>query len=203
MALSWNRQQDSIVLDKNLKKGGFVLKNCLPLPQNPNFMKALAIIIISTTLLACSNPKEEAADSSTTDSSIQNAADAVTTEPAPVIVSDNDGNLLVPGTDGGKASPAATAAGMNPAHGQPGHRCEIAVGAPLNSAPTTTTPASNPVITSSPSPTASPTLPPSASISVPGTVSTPVPAPTPPGMNPPHGQPGHDCAIAVGAPLKK
>lgn len=26
---------------------------------------------------------------------------------------------------------------------------------------------------------------------------------TPPGMNPPHGAPGHDCAIAVGAPLKK
>ena len=29
----------------------------------------------------------------------------------------------------------AVAAGMNPAHGQPGHRCDIAVGAPLNSAP--------------------------------------------------------------------
>ncbi len=26
---------------------------------------------------------------------------------------------------------------------------------------------------------------------------------TPPGMNPPHGAPGHDCAVAVGAPLKK
>lgn len=25
--------------------------------------------------------------------------------------------------------------GLNPAHGQPGHRCDIAVGAPLNSAP--------------------------------------------------------------------
>jgi len=24
---------------------------------------------------------------------------------------------------------------LNPAHGQPGHRCDIAVGAPLNSAP--------------------------------------------------------------------
>ena len=27
--------------------------------------------------------------------------------------------------------------------------------------------------------------------------------PTAAGMNPPHGQPGHDCAIPVGAPLKK
>ncbi|MBK6446411.1 MAG: hypothetical protein IPF81_14280 [Bacteroidetes bacterium] len=32
---------------------------------------------------------------------------------------------------------------------------------------------------------------------------TPASGPTAPGMNPPHGQPGHDCAIAVGAPLKK
>ena len=27
------------------------------------------------------------------------------------------------------------ASGMNPPHGQPGHRCDIAVGAPLNSKP--------------------------------------------------------------------
>jgi hypothetical protein len=26
---------------------------------------------------------------------------------------------------------------------------------------------------------------------------------TAPGMNPPHGQAGHDCAVAVGAPLPK
>nr|MBP6335471.1 hypothetical protein [Bacteroidia bacterium] len=95
----------------------------------------------------------------------------------------------------------ATAAGMNPAHGQPGHRCDIAVGAPLNSPPGqppattspstgTQAPAMTPVVTT-------PTIqaPPQA---------TQVPAgPTPAGMNPPHGQPGHDCAVAVGAPLKK
>jgi len=32
-------------------------------------------------------------------------------------------------------TPGATAAGMNPPHGQPNHRCDIAVGAPLNSPP--------------------------------------------------------------------
>jgi hypothetical protein len=31
------------------------------------------------------------------------------------------------------AAPVAT--GMNPQHGQPGHRCDIAVGAPLDSKP--------------------------------------------------------------------
>jgi len=29
--------------------------------------------------------------------------------------------------------------GMNPPHGEPGHRCDIAVGAPLNSKPATVT----------------------------------------------------------------
>lgn len=79
----------------------------------------------------------------------------------------------------------------NPAHGQPYHDCAIAVGAPLNaknSAPVSTTPTPAPVTT------------------------TPVNAPvvTPPTvpanqkevrLNPAHGQPGHSCAIAVGAPL--
>jgi len=77
----------------------------------------------------------------------------------------------------------AGASGLNPAHGQPGHRCDIPVGQPLNSKPstaTTTTPA----------------------------VSTPV-ATTPPksdglfekGLNPAHGLPGHRCDIPVGKPL--
>lgn len=89
-------------------------------------------------------------------------------------------------------APAATAKGMNPPHGQPGHDCAIAVGAPLNSAPSkpaaTTTSATPQVISTTAQPAATPTA---------------APTVTAPGMNPPHGQPGHDCAIAVGAPLKK
>ncbi len=86
-------------------------------------------------------------------------------------------------------APQTVAPGMNPAHGQPGHRCDISVGAPLNSKP-------------------------AAQNNVPATVST-APAQAPvnvstataqqqtvaPGMNPAHGQPGHRCDIAVGAPL--
>lgn len=68
---------------------------------------------------------------------------------------------------------------LNPEHGKPGHRCEIAVGAPLNSAPA------------------------AAEASK---MSLPTPQPIVPGssvtLNPPHGQPGHDCAIPVGQPLK-
>jgi hypothetical protein len=81
-----------------------------------------------------------------------------------------------------------TAPGMNPPHGQPGHRCDISVGAPLNSAPatTTTTTATTPTVTAN----------------QPVVNTTPMRAvKTAPGMNPPHGQPGHRCDIAVGAPL--
>ena len=81
-------------------------------------------------------------------------------------------------------STSAATPGMNPAHGQPGHRCDIAVGAPLNSAPAkpaTPTVQTTPAI-ATPTPTAAKTK-------------------TAPGMNPPHGEPGHRCDIAVGASL--
>lgn len=92
------------------------------------------------------------------------------------------------------AAPAATgsvAQGTNPAHGQPGHRCDIAVGAPLNSAPAATKPVAQQTV-------ATPTVNAATPVNMPAPVTT-----TAPGMNPPHGQPGHDCAIPVGAPLKK
>lgn len=65
----------------------------------------------------------------------------------------------------------ATGASLNPAHGQPGHRCDIAVGAPL--------PSSTPPVAAA---------------------SAPVPATTR-RLNPKHGEPGHRCDISVGAPL--
>lgn len=85
---------------------------------------------------------------------------------------------------------APTAPGMNPPHGQPGHRCDIAVGAPLNSPKATAPAAHNVPKTANLEPVTSKT-----------TLSQPVATETAPGMNPPHGQPGHRCEIAVGAPL--
>ncbi|WZL90424.1 hypothetical protein VS868_06630 [Salinimicrobium sp. 3283s] len=73
---------------------------------------------------------------------------------------------------------------VNPAHGLPGHRCDLPVGAPLtaNSAGTTSPAVSSPA--------------PSTSVS-------PVRVDQTPQVNPPHGEPGHDCTIPVGAPLQK
>ncbi len=80
-----------------------------------------------------------------------------------------------------------TAPGMNPPHGQPGHRCDIAVGAPLNS-PKVQNVQSKVTTTNG--------------ISVaPQVVTKTTPQKTAPGMNPPHGEPGHRCDIAVGEPL--
>lgn len=89
---------------------------------------------------------------------------------------------------------APTGKGLNPAHGQTGHRCDIPVGAPLNLPPTQAKANSN---TAKNAPTM--TLTPNdnqASTSTPQTT-------TPEGMNPPHGQTGHRCDIAVGAVLPK
>ncbi len=101
------------------------------------------------------------------------------------------------------AANASGTTGLNPAHGQPGHRCDIAVGAPLNS----------PVKQVQPTASATPTSPPAAVVkdvqqAAPATQLFPTlskPAINAAGtakLNPAHGQPGHDCAIAVGQPLK-
>ena len=100
-----------------------------------------------------------------------------------------------------------TKKGMNPQHGQPGHRCDIAVGAPLNSPPgNANQPKAGSAISQQIDPskfttqtqTSQPTTTP-AILSPNGTATTT----TAPGMNPPHGQEGHQCGIAVGAPLPK
>lgn len=101
-------------------------------------------------------------------------------------------------------TPVTTKPGMNPPHGQPGHRCDIAVGAPLNS-PKQTKPTGatgNAVVqqvTPAATTTTSPTTTAAPAILDPNAAQTT----TAPGMNPPHGQPGHQCGIAVGAPLPK
>lgn len=78
-----------------------------------------------------------------------------------------------------------TTAEVNPAHGLPGHRCDIPVGAPLDG----TAQRSTQQTTKTTTPTSS-------------TVS-PVRVDQSPTVNPPHGEPGHDCSVPVGAELKQ
>ncbi|MES2622719.1 MAG: hypothetical protein V4615_17855 [Bacteroidota bacterium] len=158
------------------------------------------LLAVAALLFNSCNNKEETA-------TVQPAAGTELTATPPSsttinMISSDSNATLIPVGPGEKT---VTAKGMNPPHGEPGHRCDIEVGAPLSSPPgkapaaPSASPASGSAFGSLPLPGASTTP---TSPSAPSLTTTPS-GPTPAGMNPPHGQPGHDCAIAVGAPLKK
>ncbi len=116
---------------------------------------------------------------------------------------------------------------LNPPHGQPNHRCDIPVGAPLNSAPAPKTTNTTPASTTSTSATTStvtnaankpqvssttsgavnnsfsPTVENASKLNNPQrqTTSTTANKGPKPATNPAHGQPYHRCDIAVGSPL--
>lgn len=77
-------------------------------------------------------------------------------------------------------------AALNPEHGEPGHRCDIPVGAPLDGSLSL-----DKILNADRNQTPAPS----------STVS-PVQVDQRPEKNPPHGQPYHDCTIPVGAPLE-
>jgi len=96
-------------------------------------------------------------------------------------------------------APMATAPGMNPPHGQPGHRCDIPVGQPLNSKSAGATPTTQNVNVNGAN-----TIQIDPNAVSPGKITLDnngKQVKTAPGMNPPHGQPGHRCDIPVGQPL--
>jgi hypothetical protein len=144
-------------------------------------------IVMAVTLSACS--QEKGAKDATTEQAESDAMlintspampGAVSAQPATVI-SSQAGKVQT--ATKGSSQAAKTVAAINPPHGQPGHDCAVAVGAPLNSS------ASNQTVSTPQPPTTSP-----AQSSTPAANGSTR-------INPPHGQPGHDCDVAVGAPL--
>lgn len=137
-------------------------------------MRILSLLIITIFAAACnSNEGEGNVDMNTVAPAPQTVAAPTVSDSAPKVSTPN-------------AEPIA----LNPAHGLPGHRCDIAVGAPLNSAPNAS---------STPAPVQMNAVPPT-------TQNAPMmqSAPSAGGkvlINPPHGQPGHDCSVEVGKPL--
>lgn len=132
---------------------------------------------------ASSNPQTESNPASPENSALTTSPDANTVASQPLATQ----NATVNSID------AKTLPGMNPPHGQANHRCDIAVGAPLNSPIKSAAP-----VTTSSTPTVQTPSTPAILNSNPATTTV-----TLPGMNPPHGQAGHLCSIAVGAPLPK
>lgn len=83
---------------------------------------------------------------------------------------------------------------LNPAHGEPGHVCEIAVGAPLDGS----APAVNGMDPNAIGGSSTITVPPPAFNSQSSPAGIALPSGTP---NPAHGEPGHKCELQVGDPL--
>jgi hypothetical protein len=149
-------------------------------------MKNIFVLaVVLSALIACNNSGTEETTTSTA-------------EENPASNNELQENNTDPFATSGDVATGTSASGkLNPPHGEPGHRCEIAVGAPLDSEPTS--PSSTTINNTS----VTPNLNTSGMPSISGNAQDQVKAVTAPGMNPPHGEPGHDCAIPVGAPLKK
>ncbi len=184
----------------------FLILSKLPLNLKIlNSMKktfVFAFILAVFCLHGCNSKPESQNEAQGTDSVMESSG--VTTMDTTQNINNGSVTAVVPTTDLAAPTIDPNNQGMNPAHGQPGHRCDIDVGAPLNSPPGKSAPAQpvqvNPTGSNPGSQPAS---------SVPSITSptqiNPVaqPGKTLPGMNPAHGEPGHDCAIPVGSPLKK
>lgn len=145
-------------------------------------MKILPVIITTFALLvSCEKSAQTTA---------KDAAASKTAPEAPVTPATNNANTASTNTAGRPA--------LNPAHGEPHHRCDIAVGAPIDSEPVAQNAA--PQMTQPAAPATSfntnPIAPSNAPASAPVTATGPKPA-----LNPAHGQPHHRCDLEVGAPL--
>jgi hypothetical protein len=159
------------------------------------YIKILPALLLMAVTAGCGNSSDE--DKTTSESSSTTApapttvgTDASTTQPVQQQATTTTIQAPVVNTPTQSvSSQTVSKAGLNPAHGQPGHRCDISVGAPLDSKPIQpTVSTTQPVVTQQ----ATSTM----------TTNTPTPvSKVAPGMNPAHGQPGHRCDIAVGAPL--
>lgn len=158
-------------------------------------MKNIFLSLVAVTLLMISCKKDERATYIEEDTSVQQPRTIVTPKTS---ILDQAG--IKANTQYTAAPSPATAPGMNPPHGQPGHRCDIPVGQPLNGkAPAQAT--QNVVVNNNGSQTIQ--IDPNSLQPGKFTVDnkTGKAIKTVPGMNPPHGQPGHRCDIPVGQPL--
>ncbi|MDH6251841.1 hypothetical protein M2347_001568 [Chryseobacterium sp. H1D6B] len=152
-------------------------------------MKNIFLGLIGISLFTVSCKKDERPTYIKEEAGVQSPSAAVNSAPQTSLMS-QPGMQPIQNT-----ATAITAPGMNPPHGDPGHRCDIPVGQPLNNQPAQASPAINT---------------PSTAIQIdPNSVSpgkimidnNGKQVKTAPGMNPPHGEPGHRCDIQVGQPL--
>ena len=174
----------------------------LSLPKIYPFMNVRFTILTATmfVLMACNNRQQEIAVAEDALANTQKAEEARDKS--------NEGNPFGAGgaNFSNNVSLPATQQGakLNPPHGEPGHRCDIAVGAPLpndgNVIAQTQTQA-QPVSSADAKPVVSGGMPQVQQVQVAQPQTQQAVATKGQKLNPPHGQPGHRCDIPVGAPL--
>ena len=140
-------------------------------------LPTFALIIISFTACHTNTPEDDATTSPATSIATDTTTSTSNDTTEATVTTNNKTTSPLP-------DPQRASTALNPQHGQPGHRCDIAVGAPLNS-PTQSIQQTMPATPTLP-------LPPLPPANTSGSVR----------LNPAHGQPGHDCTIPVGQPLK-
>ncbi len=161
--------------------------------------KVLYGFLAALVLVAC-NKKEETAEVEVTQTASPSAIEAATASAsAPLTYTTSPAQQAPAAGSPAAGSPAAgtPAAGvkLNPPHGEPGHLCEIAVGAPLPADGVVPPPAE--VAPARPTP-----INPGATSIINQPLNTVVNTGPKPKFNPPHGQSWHTCDLEVGAPLK-
>ena len=168
-------------------------------------MKKISFIIASTVLLYSCETKKSTAQENTLAPSTDSAMAIVDSSAVGVENVNANADMATPANAVVATSPSTASTptsgkpALNPEHGKPFHRCEIAVGAPIDSAPQQNAApqvAAPPMQNSNQSFNTNPI---SAPAAVP--VAAPQASGPKPAMNPAHGLPHHRCDLQVGAPL--
>ncbi|HNQ61034.1 MAG TPA: hypothetical protein PKJ62_01485 [Bacteroidia bacterium] len=187
-------------------------------------MKRIALLLISSFVFVAFACTENTSENQATDEAGIEEPQTTIDTPAvqtlseegevndPGIIQENIPPVTVPVNTAPAGSQTFSSGALNPAHGEPGHDCSIAVGAPLNSAKSdagqtiqmtnpvqnNSVPAQNNVVPAQGPAVINPASP-APIMATPSNNASP--AGTSGKVNPPHGEPGHDCAKPVGAPL--
>ena len=151
--------------------------------------KIIVVMFVAAFLASCKNTKTTETQTAVPG---ETKTSATNTSPQNLEVNATASNETAADTG---AKPA-----LNPAHGEPYHRCDIAVGAPIDSpAPVQT--AAPQVAQQAPANGSFNTNPIAPSAAPAPTVSSTSALGPKPAVNPAHGEPHHRCDLQVGAPL--
>lgn len=162
-------------------------------------MKIISLIVTAAVILVSCEKKQ------TTSAETKLSSDSVKVVDSGSGISSSEASENIPANAGtsnpnqAQTSNSTVKPALNPAHGEPFHRCDISVGAPIDSAPQQAAPQQVSAPQMQTNNSSFNTNPISPSVSAPS--SAPQALGPKPALNPAHGEPHHRCDLQVGAPL--